>query len=216
MSDSNILKRAKTNAAFNAILYIIVGAVLAIYPGVAADLLCYMLGGVLLLCGLVDIILFLFRRDGSVYSAMRMVIGITLAAVGIWVMFQPKLIFSVVPWIVGGLIVVHALQDLRYAFQMMKNHAPRWAGALLVAAVTLALGVFLIVSAFETAMLAVRIIGIFLLVDGLSDLWLALQVRKMHQKLIADAAHAANAVDVDYTEISEEPKPAETDENPEP
>lgn len=209
MADSNIFKRTKTNAAFNAILYIILGGLLAVYPGVAADLLCYILGGVLLLCGLIDILLFLIRRDGSIYSAVRMVIGIILAAVGIWVMFQPKLIFSVVPWIVGALIVIHALQDLRYAFQMMKNHAPRWIGALLVAVITLGLGVVLITSAFETAMLAVRIIGIFLLVDGLSDLWLALQVRKMNQKLIADAASTANTVDVDYTEVSEELKPTE-------
>lgn len=200
-----MLKRMKTNSVLNALLYVIVGAVLVIYPGVAADLLCYVLGGVLLLCGLIDLILFLRLRDGSLYSAARLVAGIVLSCVGIWVMFQPKLIFSVVPWIVGALIVVHALQDLRCALLLKKNKALHWSGALLVALVTLVLGIVLITTAFETAMLAVRVIGVFLLADGLSDLWVSMQVHKMNQVLLSDTS-AANVVDVEYTEVPEEEK----------
>lgn len=202
-----MLKRLKTNSVFNALLYVIVGAVLAIYPGVAADLLCYVLGGILLLCGLVDLILSFRMRDGSLYSAMRLLAGIVLCSVGIWAMFQPKLIFSVVPWIVGALIVVHAMQDLHCALLLKKNHAPRWGGALLVALMSLALGVVLITTAFETAMLTVRIIGIFLLADGLSDLWVSMQIHKMNQTTLTDPTNS-DAVDVEYTEVAEEDKPS--------
>ena len=49
---TNLLKRIKANALFSAILYILLGLVLLLWPERSTSALCLLLGAVLVLCGL--------------------------------------------------------------------------------------------------------------------------------------------------------------------
>lgn len=195
---NDLLKRIKTNALLSAALYAVLGLVLLIRPELSATVLCTALGLILVVCGLIDIAVFLRNRDGSLYAAAHLVAGIALAAVGLWLMSRPTLISVVIPRIIGVLICIHGAGDLGDALTLRKNGSSRWAAALLLGLVTLGLGTVLVCDPFETFTTVVRIIGLFLFYDGVSDIWITAQVSKAVRQAEKDANAVRDAVDVEF------------------
>ena len=201
---NDLLKRMKTNALLSAALYALLGLVLLIWPALSASLLCLALGLVLVLCGLGNITVFLRNRDGSLYAALHLITGVVLAAVGIWLMARPTLVTVVIPRIVGVLICFHGLGDIGGAMTLRKNGSPRWTAALLLAAITLVLGVILVICPFQAFTTVVRLLGAFLLYDGISDLWITGQVGKAIRQAEKNANAERDAVDVEYRDVKED------------
>ena len=200
----NLLKRMKTNALLSAALYALLGLVLLIWPALSASLLCLALGLVLVVCGLNNIFVFLRSRDGSLYAALHLITGVVLAAVGIWLMARPTLVTVVIPRIVGVLICFHGFGDIGDAMTLRKNGSTRWTAALLLAAITLVLGVILVICPFQAFTTVVRLLGAFLLYDGISDLWITGQVGKALRQAEKDSNAEQNAVDVEYRDVKED------------
>ena len=200
----NLLKRMKTNALLSAALYALLGLVLLIWPALTASLLCLALGLVLVLCGLSNIFVFLRSRDGSLYAALHLITGVVLAAVGIWLMARPTLVTVVIPRIVGVLICFHGFGDIGDAMTLRKNSSSRWTAALLLAVITLVLGVILVICPFQAFTTVVRLLGAFLLYDGISDLWITGQVGKALRQAEKDSNAEQNAVDVEYRDVKED------------
>ena len=49
----NFLKKVKLNSLVNAVIYVVIGLVLIVWPVTSASVLCLALGAVLLVCGAV-------------------------------------------------------------------------------------------------------------------------------------------------------------------
>lgn len=201
---NDLLRRIKTNALQSAALYAFLGLVLLVWPELSTSLLCFALGLILLLCGLGDIFVFLRHRDGSLYAALHLITGVILAAVGLWLMARPTLVTVIIPRIVGVLICFHGLGDLGDANTLRKADSPHWTAALLLALVTLVLGVILVVCPFQAFTTVVRLLGAFLLYDGLSDLWITGQVGKAIRQTEKASKAKQDAVDVEYRDVKDE------------
>ena len=76
---SEFLKRIKTNSIVTAILYAALGLVLLVWPSLSASIICTAIGAVLLVGGIVDFIIFLLHRAGSLYAASHILIGVIAA-----------------------------------------------------------------------------------------------------------------------------------------
>lgn len=197
---NDFFKKIKLNSLVNAFLYAALGIVLLIWPVASVSVLCWALGAVLLAAGAIDVLLFLLRRDGTVYNAALLVVGVILAALGAWIITGPQLVAGLIPRIIGILICIHGLLDLGDAITLQHNHYPRWGTALALGIITLALGAVLVANPFQVLSTMVRIIGLFLLYDGVSDLWITSRVSKTVRQAQKDTEAQAHAVDVDYTD----------------
>ena len=200
----DFLKQIQANALLSAALYTLLGLVLLIWPAPSASLLCIALGLVLTICGVINILVFLSHRDGTLYAGFLLITGIILAVVGIWLMARPTLVTVIIPRIIGLLVCVHGFRDIRDTLSLKKSGSSRWTAALLLGAVTLVLGAILVLAPFEAFTTVVRLIGAFLIYDGISDIWITTQV----SKAVRDAAKASNAardaVDVEYRDVDDE------------
>lgn len=197
----NILKKIKANALISAIFYTLMGGVLLAWPGTSMTVLTTALGFVLVLCGLGNILDFLMHRDGSLYSRLHLIAGVILAVIGLWLTTQPNLLTVVVPRIVGILICIHGAGDIRSAFVLKKNHSRRWTLTLLLAVGTFALGALLVTKPFNALATMVRIIGLCLLFDGISDIWIALQVYQS-KKLPPVTDESPADIPTEFTDVS--------------
>ncbi len=195
----DFLKRIKTNALVTAALYAALGLVLFFWPALSTNVLCTALGAVLLVCGGVDIVIFLTHRDGTLYAAFHLVLGIILAAVGAWLIARPTLVAVVIPRIMGVLICIHGAGDLGDALTLRQSGYPRWTAALVLGLVTLALGALLVFCPFEAFTTAVRLIGAFLVYDGVSSIWITTRVGKMAARAFRDG----EAVDVEFRDMED-------------
>ena len=200
----DFLKQIQANALLSAALYTLLGLVLLIWPAPSASLLCIALGLVLTICGVINILVFLSHRDGTLYAGFLLITGIILAVVGIWLLARPTLVTVIIPRIIGLLVCVHGFRDIRDTLSLKKSGSSRWTAALLLGAVTLVLGAILVLAPFEAFTTVVRLIGAFLIYDGISDIWITTQVSKAVRYPAKASNSDLDAVDVEYRDVGDE------------
>lgn len=174
----NWIKSMKVNDSLTAVLCAILGVVLLVWPGQSIQIACMVLGVVLSVYGAVQILLYFFTKDKTLLSHSMMIFGIVLLVIGIFIILKPDSIRKAIPMIVGILIVIHGLRNAIQAVELKKMNDDHWWAVLLLAVLTMAVGVVLICNPFAAIDMAVRVIGICLLYDGLSNLWIQSRVFK--------------------------------------
>ena len=183
----NYIKSLKVNYSLSAVICVILGIVLLVWPGQSTQVVCMVLGIVLAGFGLIQIILYLATKEKTMISHSMMMLGVVLAVIGGWIVLKPETIIKAVPMIVGILIVIHGLHNAVQAIDLKKMQYDNWWVALLLSLLTVALGVVLICNPFTIVDTVVRIIGAFLVYDGLSDMWILSRVfktKKNREKII--------------------------------
>lgn len=193
---SDFLKGLKANYTVSAGLCTLLGLVLLIWPGTTMRIVCTLLGGMLLIYGLAQIVIYLINKERTMISQGMMVFGIVLAVIGVWILMQPDMIIMAVPVIVGVLIVIHGVHNVVQAVALKRDGYDRWWLALVFAALTVILGGILVYNPFEVAETVVRFIGLFLIYDGVSDIWILSRVFKVKRE-------KEKIIDVDYVDVDE-------------
>ena len=155
-----------------------------------------LLGSMLLIYGLAQVVLYLINKERTMLSQGMMVFGIVLSVIGIWILTSPEMIIMAVPVIVGVLIVIHGVHNVVQAIALKKDGYDRWWLAFLFGALTVVLGGILVYNPFEVAETVVRFIGIFLIYDGVSDIWILSRVFKVKRD-------KERVIDVDYVDVEE-------------
>lgn len=181
------LKNLKANYTLSAVICVIIGAVLIIWPGTSTQIVCMVFGGVLVAYGIIQIALYLFARERTLYLQGMLILGIVFGVLGAWIFIKPEIITVTVPVIMGIIIVVHGIHNTVQAIELKKMKYEKWWVALLAGLFTIVLGAVLIYNPFSVVNTVVRVIGIFLVYDGLSDMWIISRVfktRKKAQKII--------------------------------
>lgn len=171
-----LLKRLKTNVIISSALCIVIGIVLVVWPDLTMEIACLAIGAVLLIAGIMRLIAYFTARDGSVYSQVNLIFGIVLIVVGALILWKWDKVLEIVPIIVGIVIVIHGISDLRQAYTLFKNKYDKWWVALILGLLTVVFGVLLILNPFAALDTVVILIGIFLIFDGISVIWITSRI----------------------------------------
>ncbi len=193
----DFFKGLKANYTISAILCMGLGLVLLIWPGTTTQIVCMLLGIVLLAYGIIQIAIYLFTRERTIISQGMMLLGIVFAVIGVWILLKPEMIIMAVPVIVGILIVIHGLHNVVQAIALQKDGYERWWLALVFGLLTVIFGGVLIYNPFEAVELVVRLIGVFLIYDGASDLWILSRVFKVRRD-------KERIIDAEFVDIEDE------------
>ena len=183
----NYIKSLKVNYSLSALICAVLGVVLLVWPGQSTQIVCIVLGAVLGIFGIVQIIIYLVTQEKTMVSHSMMMFGIVLAVIGGWIVLKPDTIIKAIPMIVGILIVIHGLHNAVQAIDLKKMNYSNWWVALLLSILTIALGAVLICNPFTVMDTVVRVIGAFLIYDGLSDMWILsrmFKTRKYNEKIV--------------------------------
>lgn len=195
------LKNRKANYTVSAIICIIVGLILVIWPGTSTQVVCKVLGAVLLVYGAMQILMYILAKERSLYSQGMLILGVIFAVVGAWILLKPEMIIAAVPVIIGIIIVMHGLHNTAQAIKLKHLNYEKWWLALLLGILTMVLGGVLIYNPFEVVDTVVRVIGAFLIYDGVSDIWIISRLFK--SKRAVPQVIDAEAVIVDEEDVEE-------------
>lgn len=181
------LKNLKANYTISAIVCVMIGIVLIIWPGTSTQVVCMVFGGLLLAYGIIQIVLFLFAREHTLYLQGMLLLGIIFSVLGAWIFIRPEIVIAAVPVIIGIIVIVHGVHNAIQAVDLKKMNYEKWWVALLFGILTIALGAVLVYNPFSVVNTVVRVIGAFLIYDGLSDMWIISRIsktKKDKQKII--------------------------------
>ena len=161
---------------FISVAYAAVGLVLTLRPGMAASVVCTLLGVCALIFGAARLIMYFARREER--GASEAAVGAAFAAVGALCLAAPRLVMSILPLALGVVLAIDGAGKLSRALELRKLGWSNWYWTLLLALCLLIVGVTLVINPFGMVETAVMFFGICLLIDGVADIALLLLGRK--------------------------------------
>lgn len=193
---AEFLKGLKANYTVSAGLCMALGLVLLIWPGTTTRIVCMLLGSVLLAYGGFQTVICLMNKEKTFFSQGMLIFGIVVAVVGLWILLRPEMIIMAVPLIIGVLIIIHGVHNVIQAVELQKESYDKWWLALLFGILTVVFGGMLVYNPFGAAEAAIRIIGISLIYDGASDMWILSRVFKVKR-------HKEKVIDAEYVDLDD-------------
>ncbi len=168
------------NNTLMSIVMVLLGLLLFIWPGKTLELAAKILGVALLVGAAVSGYSWFRDRNksgGSDYGTLALAI-ICLVA-GIIVLVAPKGVVTLLPKLIGLAIIVNGVLNIAQALELKNAGNASWVSSIVMAALTILLGLFLLFFAFGVMKTAIMIIGGILVYNGASNLWIESRYRKM-------------------------------------
>jgi uncharacterized membrane protein HdeD (DUF308 family) len=164
------LKNIRPDYLIRAIVLIVVGLVLAIWTAASLDVMARALAVLLFIIGTVLIATYLFRKEKNFAISGGFVAGIIIAAIGAWIFVNPGTFTDFIPKLFGIFIMVSGLSNLAQTVSLIKYKSNKWWISLIIALITCGLGAFLFFKPTDAKEIAVTVIGVFLIIDGVTNL----------------------------------------------
>ncbi len=158
----------------------------------------YIIGGFLIAIGGLALIKFVKSIKEENKSELDTIYGTVTIILGVIVIKNPQAIASIIPFIVGFIIIINSANKLQYSIELKKNKNDLWKSTMIIAFVTTICGVALILNPFKGAEFLTKIVGILILVyavlDIISTLTIKNTVKKIHSA-IEESVNEAQVVD---------------------
>ena len=148
--------------------FLVLGVTLTFFPGLSANVLCYIGGGLLMVYGIYKILAYF--RTQVVLAERLFSTGLIALAGGLIIVLMPRSLIDVVPLLIGFALIACGILQLEVALGLSRMGYPRWYLSLTGAALMLVLGVVILVNPFSSSLLLLRFIGISMLLEAVCDL----------------------------------------------
>ncbi len=191
-----LLKQMKWETLLSSSLYIVLGVVALVIPDTMVKTLGYLIGILLIVAGAVSMICYLLREASQNYYRNDFGYGLVGIAVGILFLYKVEWIISLVPVILGILVVASGCRKLQDVIDMKRLGYGNWVTVLILAAVNVVLGVALIANSLDAALLFLQLVGAGLIFSGVTDIATCFYLAKMAKGHFDDL----NAVDSTFAE----------------
>lgn len=177
-----------------ALLCVLLGVALLIWPDVSQTVFCYAFGAMLVLSGLLQIAVYLVGKQKGLLSKIMFAGGLISMVAGVWVLLSPGKVLQLTVIVVGVVLIYHGVMDVKYASDLKRCESRCWAVALLCGLITCAIGVLLLVNPFESMDILFIVVAIGFLFDGASDLFTVVAVADGERRY-ALAARKVDAIE---------------------
>ena len=172
----DLMKRMKIDAIVSAAACITFGVVLILWPVRVTTIACQAIAVVIALLGAVRVISYIMESETK--HRLNLPLGLVLFVIGIWIFLKPGSIQSMLLIGIGVVLFVHGLQAFRYALEAKRGGYLRWRSLLIMALIGMGLGAACIVDCFGIISITLTLVGVALLYDGISLLWVISRVQK--------------------------------------
>ena len=169
-----MIKKLKWNLILMSVLYLALGVFLLLMPGTALSLVCAALGAVVLACAVVQLVRYFTVERGIFQSQLTLISGLVCLGLGAFLIFRSDIVVRVLPIVFGLFVIFDSLGRVQNALELRRCGYASWKGFLLLAALSIVLGIIMIVNPFGTMETLVMAIGIILIVEGSINLFSAL------------------------------------------
>ena len=175
----------------------ILGVLLIVYPTISAKVLCYILGGVLTVYGIIKMVGYFSKDLYRLAFQYDLASGALITALGVIMLVIPDGVISVTHTVIGILILADGLFKIQIAIDAKRFGVSRWWLIAAAAILTGVVGLLLILHPFAGAAAAMILMGVSLLTEGILNLSVVLCAVKIvrHQK--------PDVIEVSYTEETE-------------
>ncbi len=188
----------------------ILGGMLIFRSEFAIISISYVIGAILVAIGILALFDFLKNVNQESKNQLDIVYGIVTVIMGIIVIGNPQAIASIIPFVVGLLIVINSAAKLQYSIELKKSENPLWKSTLIISIITLLCGILLVFNPFKGLEIFTIIIGVVILIYAVLDIISTLTIRNTVKKIhTAIEEHIVEADVVEEEDAKEKPEEKE-------
>ncbi|MGN0161269.1 MAG: HdeD family acid-resistance protein [Lachnospiraceae bacterium] len=172
------IKYMKKSTIISSVIYIIVGLLLAIFPGSTARTIGYAFATVVLIVGLGFLYRYFSKDVRVLFVGNELVTGIVLVALSLFVFLRVDSVVSVIPFFLGIIITISGVTKLQDAISFQRV---RYGGSIYVyvlAVLNIIFGILLMLNPFKAVETLIMLIGFGLVYSGVTDLITLILVTK--------------------------------------
>lgn len=158
--------KLKTNNMTAAIVQLVVGIILTVFPGGSLEVLCRLVGCGILVYGIVS----LARAVQEKGTGISISIDVVAIIAGIFFLARPSALASIVPFIVGVILIANGIINMNNAVSNRDMLGKKFISSAAGAVLLIILGILIILNPFSAAGVLVRIIGISLIIAAVENL----------------------------------------------
>jgi len=185
-SPSNIVRQASTWSVVWGVLLIILGMLALVSPLMAAVAVNVVISWLIVLAGVVHVIIaFHSHRAGSVI--WRLLVGLAYVSFGVYLIVHPAVGVASLTLLLATLFLIEGILNVFLYFQVRAMQSATW--FLLDGIVTLLLGLMIYRQWPSSSAWAIgTLVGISLIISGVTRVMLSLSVRNVADKVFPHAA----------------------------
>jgi len=167
------MKKMYATSMVTSIIMFILGVFLLVRPDFIINIVSTIIGLVILVPGIISLIDYFKTK----YTA-NLVIGVIAFVLGIVFIFNSKLVSSILPFVLGIYFIINGISKIQYAFELRKNNVVNYVPSIVTAILILICGVLMIINPFGGALAITKVLGIFMIIYSVLDLYSALAISK--------------------------------------
>ena len=166
-----IIEKLKKNWICSAILCILAGLVMLLWPGPVLEGLCYVMGGVAIASGVIRMVRY-FKQEHSrpVIFQSDLIVGQFSLGLGIFMVSKPQTVMGLVPTLFAIVMIGFGIANILCSVDAKKAGFTRWGLLLALAIVSMLLGYVILLGPFATMAVTVSVIGACLIYEGVTEL----------------------------------------------
>ncbi len=172
------------------------GMALLLFPDMFLTMICYIIGALLIAWGVLGILGCL--RD-HVARTGTLLVSVIAAGTGIFVISQPRTISSILPIVVGLILLIDGIVNVRHGIGLRQFGDRASTSVLVLGVITVVFGLVILINPYSTAEWTFRLIGIALVYSGLSDFIILFRMNRANQ-----AYENQKIIDVETRPVDEE------------
>ena len=164
-------KKLRLDVSLVGVLMIIIGIIMFIAPIATTSVFIYILGILLLIGGIVTIINYIrFRTETTV---LRLILGLILIFLGIWLMAAPIDVMVVICFVFAVYLFASGIQNIFLSIELKRSGHQKIFIPILFSILTIVFALILLTNLFTTVFVSIKVISIFLIIDGIFSLFFA-------------------------------------------
>lgn len=179
---SSFLEMVRSNIVVQAILSILLGLFLAIWPESTTLTVVYLLALVLAVTGATSLIAYFRHKGTSKGSSGVLATGIFFLLVALFMVIFPEAIAGLFSLVLGLLLTLSGLVNVVRSIELRGYSGNAWIFMLVVSLVVAIGGVVIVVNPFDTTVMFVLVLGVLLMIKGVVDLVIEVTLRRSSKK----------------------------------
>lgn len=180
----SFLNNIRKNSIFALVGFVCLGILMVVFPDKVANISGYIAGALGIGFGVTKIIGYFSKTPEKKVTVFGLAIGIIFALAGIYLIVKPYVVSNFIVSIFGVVVMVDGISKMRNALNLRKSGMKNYLAIFITAAVELLLGVVFIINPGLSLHTMLRIIGIVLVIVGISNILTFIGVTKEYKTII--------------------------------
>ena len=199
---SELMNKVFKSSIFSSIGLAILGLLLIFQSEITIMSISYIVGAILVALGTLATINYVKGKETNNKKEIDIIYATVCIILGILVICNPQGIASLLPFIIGLVIIITSATKLQYGIELKRQSNSLWKTTVILSIITMLCGVLLIFNPFQGAIFITKVVGTLILVYAILDIISTLSIKRTVNKLHKSIEQ--HIVEADVIEETEE------------